>query len=174
MSSSASRLKIFQALTAENPPPIPFSDDTVTLSDPVVSVDPQPGCGDEWNTKVTVTAKPGSGYSGSVDVYYRRSNLQKFLGTNVLIQECRFTPESIIAALNSCYNSFLSLDDLEPIDPANLPCHAGVLRCLELTALDNSLGWFGVVRVPVVIGIPAQADKLHHLIHTVMPAANYW
>lgn len=174
MSSTSSRLKIFQALTAENPPPIPFTDETVILSNPVPSIDPHPNSGDEWNTKVTVTARPGSGYGGSVDIYYRRIPLTRFEGTVSLCQEDRFTPESLIEALNRCYNSFLSLEDLEHIDPDTLPCQAGVVRCLELTALPDSLGWFGVVRVPVVIGIPLNSYRLHQLIHHKMPVANYW
>ena len=173
MSSLSSRLKIFQALTAENPPPIPFSDDTVILSDPEPALDSQPGVGDEWNTKVTVTAKPGSGYSGSVDVYYRRIHLMRFEGTQVAV-ECKITPEILIEALNRCHSTFLSLDDLQPIDPTTLPCQSGVVRCLELISLDNSLGWYGSVRVPVVFGIPQGAPRLHHLIHHVMSAPNYW
>lgn len=174
MTRTLSRLKIFQALTAENPPPIPFNDETVTLSDPTPSVDPNPGQGDEWNTKITVTAKPGSGYTGSVDVYYRRNDLRKFEGTASLVQECRFTTDTFLDALNRCQTVALGWEDLEPFDPKRLPCRAGVIRCIELKALDTSLGWFGTVVVPVVIGIPAEANALHQLIHNTLPSPGYW
>jgi len=174
MTNSASRIKIFEALTAENPPPIPFNDDTIWLSDPVPSADPQPGVGDEWNTMVTVTAKPGSGYSGSVNVYYRRVDLQKFAGTQILDRECRFTPQAIIDALNNCYKSFLSLEDLQAITDSDLPCQSGVVKCLTLSALENSLGWIGAVTLPVVFGIPAEACRLHTLLNHTMPAPGYW
>ena len=174
MSSSASRIKIFEALTAKNPPPIPFNDDTVWLSEPSPNLDPLPQSGDDWNTMVTVIAKPGSGYSGSVNVFYRRVDLQRFAGTEALMRECKFTPQAIIDALNKCYLSFLSLEDLHEITEADLPCATGVVRCLTLTALDNSLGWIGTVTLPVVFGIPKEASRLHWLLNHTMPAPGYW
>lgn len=174
MSNTSNRIKILQALTSENSPPVPFSDDNVVVSDPINVIGTDEDGGVQWNTKVVVTAKPTSVYSGSIDIYYRRIDLQVFAGTTSLIQECQFTPQSIINALNHCHRTDLDLEDIADIDLSQLPCQSGVIRCLDLVATQHSLGWYGSVRVPVVIGIPYEAVRLHNLIHHTMPISNYW
>lgn len=174
MSNTSNRIKILQALTSENAPPVPFTDDNVIVSDPIDVIGSPEDGGSEWNTKVVITAKPNSVYTGSADIYYRRIDMQVFAGTTSLIQECEFTTDAIIAALNRCHHTEIDLEDIVEIDSTQLPCQRGVIRCLDLVAAQNSLGWYGSVRVPVVIGIPYEAVRLHNLIHHTMPISNYW
>lgn len=178
MATVESRLKILQMLTAENPPPIPLTDQTVTVSDPVVSIGTNPGNltgrPPQWNTKVTLSAIPGSGYKGSVDVYYQRTSLlEAFTSSRPLVQESPFAVQDIINKLDSRYQAMLTLDDLLPVDPSLLPTQSGIVTWLTLQAQPLSLAWVGAVRVALVYGIPDQARVLHHTLHHVLPNG-YW
>lgn len=161
-----SRDKLLQALVAQNPPPIPFTNDSITISDPVASV------GSDWNTKVTVSAVSGGGYLGAVDVYYKRVDLSE-LGADVgLESEFPFTVDSLLAALNEARAAWLSLDELETVI---LPDQTtGVVHEVTLTAKPNAYGWRGTNTFSILIGVPAEADVLHHLLHVIMPTAGYF
>lgn len=159
MSSRESRLKIFDALTAENRPPIPLNDDTVTFSLPV-AVDYIPGTGDEdyWNTKITVTARPGSGYTGSVDIFYTRLDLKLFDNGSLVFNEYPYTPEALVAVLNRLHQSYLTVDDLETIEVVSTPKVGSNVFTLLLRAREDSLAWIGDVTLQVARWADALPD----------------
>lgn len=161
-----SKDKLLQALIAQNPPPIPFTDATISISDPA------PADGGDWNTKVTVSSVAYGGYLGSVDVYYKRVDLSE-LGTDIgLESEFPFTVESLLAALNEARASWVSPDELETVVlPDQTTC---VVHSVSLTAKPSAYGWKGTNTISILIGIPAEADLLHHLLHVIMPADGYF
>ncbi len=57
---------LLNLVNADNPIQQPLTAADITLSDPIEDIGPN------WNTKVTISAVPGSRYTGSVDVCYNR------------------------------------------------------------------------------------------------------
>jgi hypothetical protein len=160
-----SKDRILQQLNLENPSPIVFTADNLLFSNPV------PDLGPTWNTKVTLSGATGSGLLGSVEVRYRRIPLPE-LGTYIGLEtEVPFTAQTLLDALNVARESFVTLDDLEPIvlpTPQN-----GVVQTISLSAKVSSLGWTGGKNIEIVSGIPKSAEALHTLLHVTMPAKDY-
>jgi hypothetical protein len=158
--------RLFQALSTENPAPFPLSPESVSISIPEAVT------GEGYNTKIIVSAKPDSGYYGSVPVYYSRINLAA-LGTNIgLVSEVPFTKESFLAALNEARQAWVTESDLETVA---LPLQTtGVVLSVPLHAVNENYGWTGNNTISIVIGLPKEANLLHQLLHTTMSGLGYW
>jgi hypothetical protein len=158
--------QLFQALNTENTPPFPFTPESVNISPP------QTIAGEGYNTVVTVSARPDSGYYGSVPVYYSRIDLAA-LGNGVgLESDIPFTKESFLAALNQARQSWISESDLETV---SLPLQQnGVVLQVALKANHESYGWAGTNTITILIGMPKELNTLHQLLHSTMPGTGYW
>lgn len=164
MSSRASRLRIFDALTVENPPPIPLNDETVIFSLPEPA-EFEAGVGNEefWNTAIVVTAKEGSGYTGSVEIFYTRLELSQLDDGVEVVNEYPYSLDSLVTALNRKFDSFLTVDDLETVEVLAAPTRFKKSATLRLTARQDSLGWIGSVTLDVsnwAANVPNQDQDL--------------
>lgn len=158
--------RLFQALSTENNAPFPFTPETVTISPP------QAVSGVGYNTKITVSAKPDSGYCGSVSVYYTRVALPAMGNSVSLVSEIPFTKESFLAALNAARATWLTPFDVEAVQ---LPLQeTGVVLSVPVKAVGDGYGWIGSNTVTILIGIPKEADALHQLLHVTMSTLGYW
>lgn len=97
------------------------------------------------NTKVTISAVPGRGYSGSVDITYRRLAIGEILQAPTLRSLDPFTEDLVLASINNAFGLFLTVDDMQPFDIPEIP--AGESQVLQLRAKEGSLGWLGGVDI---------------------------
>lgn len=158
--------QLFQALNTENPPPFPFTPESVRISPPEAVE------GEGYNTKIIVSALPESGYYGSVPVYYSRIDLTN-LGSGLgLESDIPFTKESFLAALNQARQSWVAESELEGLD---LPFQQnGVVLTVPLAARSEAYGWTGSNTISILIGMPKKLNMLHQLLHTTMPGSGFW
>lgn len=139
----------------------------VTFSDPIVDI------GSNWNTKVTVSAVPGSRYTGSVDVCYTRPHLVELNNSviNNMLSEVPFTPEIILDFLNTSRGTDFQYSDVENI-PIPLLC-VGEIASINLTMKSNSLAWIGDTNISVLYGLPSNTNILHDLVNHILPSPGY-
>lgn len=81
----------------------------------VVITDPVPATrqGSDVNTKVTVTGRPGHGYYGSVDIYYKRLDLDAIIPQAHARSTKPLTRQQVIDAVNNVYGLKLRLEDVD-------------------------------------------------------------
>jgi hypothetical protein len=163
--------KLLAAMNALNSPPEPFTLDNVKLSLP------QPHAGDNaWNTKITVTAKPGRGYSSSIDFYYHRIDLAEY-GLLEIESPQSFTMDGILVVLNNINerpeNEKANIAELDLV-PVTLPAFApnGDAHSIILTADRNSLGWTGTAPILLAYNLPDVTDLFQYMTET-LPEPGY-
>lgn len=127
-----------------NQPKRLFSDVNVELGDAV------PELTENGDTKLLVTAVPGRGYNGSVEVFYRRIPLADAIGDKSVRSLNELTPQVVIDLVNSAAGSFVSLDDLVPF--ATPTPEEGTATTIVLTAKPESLGFTGTIEITVEYG----------------------
>lgn len=145
--------KLLAALNALNSPPEPFTMANIVLSAPAPYSGPNP-----WNTKITVTAVPGQGYSSSLDFYYHRIDLTE-LGALAIASAQSFTMDGILVVLNGmntapdAENAELDVTDLQPVTLPNFSPN-GDAQTITLQAVDSSIGWVGQTNVLLAYNLP--------------------
>lgn len=125
-------------------PPVIFSDQNLSFGDP--SPAPQGAVG--YDSVVIATGVPGRGYYGTAEIHYSRCPLSNLKDATIASID-GFTTDSIIAALNAQYKTFLSLADIDTI--SNIPTLTqGQSATVTLNALPTSLGWEGSTTVTLL------------------------
>jgi hypothetical protein len=106
---------LMDLIASANTEPVFISADLVTPGIPV-AIDPSTNGGE--NTAITLSAKAGSGYSGSISVKYSRINLHDILDIDTDIPEIYFETTAssvsfsdVVAQFNSQYGLNLTADD---------------------------------------------------------------
>jgi hypothetical protein len=161
----SSQEKLLALINQDNPNPFPLTLAQVTFSDPV-AVDNQ-----LWNTKVTVSSVPGSGYYGDVDVNYKRNSFSELGDSVTVMSELPFTIETIVALLNTTRATYLTVDDIESIEVSIMD--VGDIGTVVLNAKSTSLGWLGSVTLTALYGLPMDVDILHILMNHTLPSGGY-
>lgn len=172
---------LLNIVNADNPIQQPLTAADVVFSDPVIDIGPN------WNTKVTITAIPGSRYTGSVDVCYHRELLDALNNSviNEVISDVPFTPELILSLLNASRNTTFTLSDMVccdcgPVCNCNkggisIPdINLGDVASINLTIRSNSLAWIGDTNISVLYGLPTNIGLLHQLLNHVFPNNGYF
>lgn len=111
---------------------------------------PEPLVHEEFNTRMNLAAVPGTVYYNQVDIFYKRLTLSEILSDVTIRNTEAFTPQLLIDMLNSQYNLFLTIDDVEPFVPPVL--EYGQSATITLTARDDSYGFLGSIEIEVVNG----------------------
>lgn len=123
-------------INQDNPHITPLTVDDVTFGLPV------PDAGPSWDTKISVTAAPNKGLTGSRDLHYTRGNISSF-GPNLVVRsEHAFTKTTFLKALNGTRRVPVTLDDLLPFTLPTLS--SGLESALTIAARPESLIWQGV------------------------------
>jgi hypothetical protein len=136
--------KLLQLLNETNDPLKTFTRINVGLVD-VQSVEI-----DGPITKVTVTAVPGRGYSGSVDVQYHRLDLSEVIAGKTVRSLNAMTPQIVIDLINSSLGLFLSVDDLLPFTTPTP--EEGTAVVIDIEAAPDSPGFMGLTQITVEYG----------------------
>lgn len=157
--------KLLELLNADNPNPIPFDTTNISISEPLVDI------GSDHNTKVTLSSISGTGFIGSVDVFYKRINLTE-LGTDIwLFSEVPFTQDIVMSILNTTRDAFLVVEDLEQISVPGM--RVGDIRSIIFTAKNNSMNWIGQNSASIIIGFPGISNTLNQLMNFTLPSLGY-
>lgn len=135
---------ILRELNELNDPNRKLTEINVTLGNLVSEIT------EDYNTRITVEAEPGRGYLGTVDVTYKRIVLSEAAPDAHIRSTQPFTKESTLALLNSAFQLFLSVDDLEDFTPPTLALNE--TANLTLTAKPQSFGWMGDLEVEFMFG----------------------
>jgi len=160
---------LLNIVNADNPIQQPITAADVVFSDPIEDI------GETWNTKVTITAIPGSRYTGSVDICYHREPLDVLNNSviNEVISDVPFTREMILNLLNSSRDTTFTLSDM-----ACCFCvpdiELGDVASINLTVKSNSLEWIGDTNISVLYGLPTNIGLLHQLLNHVFPNDEYF
>lgn len=163
--------KLLAAINALNSPPEPFTLENVALLPPT----PHAGS-NSWNTKITVAAKPGQGYSNQIEFYYRRIDLKE-LGTLEIASDQLFTNAGILAMLNSLntaperQKAILAENDLIAFSVPPFALN-GDAHVVNLLADDTSLGWIGETTMLLAYNLPDVTSLYQHLTET-LPTPGY-
>lgn len=164
---ASSRDKLLALINADNPWPMPLNFKCVSFSDPL------PDLGQAWNTKVTVSAIPGFGFTGHVDVFYHRIGLPDTGYIGIFTEE-QLTPETLTALLALQKNIDIPVEELEDF---SIPMFEAVgdMGTVVLAAKSNSYGWMGTTTAEVLFGFTQQSlDDLHTLLTVTMPSVGYF
>ena len=146
-------------------------------SSPVLSLNdvtfgfPQSDIGANYNTKITVSSVPGSGYFGTVDVFYHRIDLTELGQYLKVLSEEPFTSDLIIQSIGRNRVADLDVRDFEALTIPDL--QIGDYGTITLTAEPKSLGWVGTTEVSLVLGLPENVDLLHTLMNFTLPSNGY-
>ena len=157
--------KLIDLLNKDNPYAVRFDSTNIVFSDPI------PDDGDSWNTKLTISAVPGSGFIGSVDVTYHRIPLSDIGEGNWLFSDEEFTIDTIVSILNTAKETFLLATDMNTIAIPDM--RVGDIETVVLSAHSKSLGWIGSVGVTITLGFPGIAEKLNLLVNNTLPGDGY-
>lgn len=160
-----SKEKLLALINADNPRPLsPLTFADVTFSPAVIAT------GGPKNTKVKVSAIPGSGYKGSVNVYYDRLDMS-VLGPFSFTSETPFTFEEILQMVNEATGQDFVLDDIAEIDCSWM--EIGDISLTRLEATDQSLEWMGQTELNLLYGLPGNTDVLHYLLNHTLATDSY-
>lgn len=107
-----------------------------------------PSAGED--TVLTVTGVAGRGYSGSVDLTYRRISLEEMVGGVTVRSPDALTPEGFLELLNNAYSLFITTIDVGAIEIPTLG--EGESGQITLTADPESLGYFGEATITLEFG----------------------
>jgi hypothetical protein len=124
------------------------------------------------NTKVTVTAKPGSPYADNQDVFYNRINLSA-LGTLEFLSELPYDAPGLLAAINAEKGAYLYASDLEEFELSPV-IQLGELKTFNLSAKPTSIRWIGTTPLSMVCGLPNNLSDFHVLMNTTLPEPGYF
>jgi len=138
--------KLLELVNAENLPAKLLTEINVTFAAPNPTEDP------DRDTVVTITGVPGRGYTGSVDITYKRVPLSLVAPTANIRSLQPFTKESTVTLLNSMFGLFLTVADFEDFTPPVL--NHDEAATLTLTALETSKNFTGSIEVEFFIGRP--------------------
>lgn len=119
------------------------------------------------NTRLPVTAVPGSGYKGVVDVFYNRVALSDTAIPTGIQSEDVFTSDMIIAQLDRHPAVPLETEDVQSFTAPDL--QVGDITTITVTAEDQSLGWIGATDVSLLYGLPPNSDELYDLMNHQLP-----
>lgn len=138
--------KLLELVNAENLPAKLLTEINVTFTAP------SPNDDADRDTVVTITGVPGRGYTGSVDVTYKRVPLSLIAPTANLRSVQPFTKESTVTLLNSMFGLFLTVDDFEDFTPPVL--NHDETATLSLTVKDSSKNFTGTIQAEFFYGRP--------------------
>lgn len=144
-----------------NIPRFPFAPSDITFGTPIADAT------SIHNTRIPVSAIPGSGYTGSVDVFYNRIALTDTAISAGLMSEDPITTEAIVAQMNRHPAVVLTEGDMLPFTVPAL--QIGDIVTVQLQAHDDSLGWMGTAEVPLLFGLPPNSDELFDYMNHVLP-----
>lgn len=138
------------------------------LDDSEVSFDvPNTDISTPRNTRVMLTAKPGSGYKGTAYIYYNRCSVGNCGLPSRIISESAFTVENILARLNALTEIPVAIEDL---DPFSIPVmKVGDILLVTLTSKSYSLGWIGSTEIALLYGLPPNVEEVADTIFNVLP-----
>lgn len=138
--------RIYTQLNDLNSPFRLFSPRTVGLGTPVVNE------GGEHNTRLTLTAVPGRGYIGDVDVYFDRVPLSDLIQSTDLRSQEPWTPAIVASMLQSSTGLPLVADDFEPFTvPVLKP---GESKQVTVKLKEGSFGFYGELTLNLLYGKP--------------------
>lgn len=159
---------LLNIVNADNPIQQPLTVADVAFSEPIADIGPN------WNTKITITAIPGSRYTGSVDVCYNRVILDALNNSviNNIISDVPFTPEIILNLLNSSRDTTFDVSDMCCVCIPDI--ELGDVASINLTIKSNSLAWIEDTNISVLYGLPTNIGLLHHLLNHVFPNDQYF
>lgn len=105
---------------------------------------------EDANTEMTIQAMPGRIYTGDVTIRYKRLDLTEILaGADVRGLE-PFTKQMIIDLLNTQFQLFLTLEELEDFDAPELEIDQSAT--ITLTAKADSRGFIGTADIDLMYG----------------------
>lgn len=134
----------------------------------VVASDPQLDISTIKNSKILLTAVPGSGLKGTLWVYYSRESMGNVQLPTQLMSEQAFTVQSILAAINQKLLIPVTLADIEPF---SLPVlNVGDILTLDLVSHAESFAWVGSTEISILYGLPPEVEDAWTLFNTTLPA----
>lgn len=119
------------------------------------------------NARVTMTAAPGSEYTGSEELYYNRLALSD-LGPIGIITPTPLTGEQFLQTLSSQIGVDLLAEEFESFAIPVL--EIGIESIVTLVAKDTAIKWYGEVSVGYAFTLPVGLDVLDRLINVTLPA----
>ncbi len=122
------------------------------------------------NTKLTVSAVPGSAYAGSVDVYYNRLLLTD-LGYIGIQTVAPLDFPGFLQAISAQENIDLLPEEFSPVTMPAID--DGGLATIQLVALSTALKWYGQTSADYALNLPPELPALHQMINVTLPAPGY-
>lgn len=152
---------LFQLINESNPHKHPLTGLDVSIGAPQLDISTTK------NSKIQLTAKPGSGYSGSVWIIYSRESMGNVHLPTQILSEVAFTVNSILAAINQKLLVPVTLADL---DPFTLPLlNVGDILTLNLSASSGSLAWISGTTISLLYGLPPNIDDVFNIFNLELP-----
>ena len=110
------------------------------------------------NSKIQITAKPNSGFKGSLWLHYTRESIGNVSLPTQNLSEGPITIQSILAALNKKLLVPITPDDVEFLTVPALS--VGDICTLTLTPRSGSFAWIGSTEVSFLYGLPPNIDDI--------------
>lgn len=133
----------------------------MTIGDPMIDISTG------HNTKIQLTAIPGSGYSGSMFVFYSRESIGNVGLPTQTLSEVNFTVESILDWLNQRLLVKLDMNDLQSF---TLPVlNVGDILTIQLVAKSESVAWIGSTEIALLYGLPPNVGELSTIMNVDLP-----
>ena len=133
----------------------------------VVASDPQLDISTANNSKIQLTALPGSGLKGDLWVHYSRESIGNLHLPTQLLSELTITVESILAVLNAHLLVPVTADDLESFSVPVL--NVGDILAITLSARSGSFAWIGSMDFTVLYGLPPNVDDVSAIMNVGLP-----
>ena len=159
---SITQTKLYGLLNARVSPSVPFSPQNTELVNVVAD------SGATWNSRMTLRALPGQGYSGSTPVLYRRIDLAA-MGLPEFSLGQVTSHQAMLDALNSRYGSWLTMSD---IDVDAIGTDEGIDQTITMTARPNNFAWIGTVQIVLKTALemdPAEIEVLDATFEPLSP-----
>lgn len=103
------------------------------------------------NTVLKLSGVPGRGYSGNVNVHYRRINLSQVLGDQPLRSTELISKARVVQMINQAYGLFLVPEDLQDVEVPNLS-DANPQGVMSIIAAVDSIGFMGSIELTLQYG----------------------
>lgn len=121
------------------------------------------------NSAVQVDAVPGSGFKGSVTVYYSRASLGNVGLPTQSMSEVSYTAQSVLDLLNQ--NLLIKIDQTTDLQPFTVPAlNVGDILTLDLTAQDGSYAWIGSTEIALLFGLPPNVGDVSTIMNVTLPS----
>lgn len=146
-----SQQRLLFLISKSNPQTTFLTPENLIWSVPIATPNSSNGC----NTQITLSAREGSGYSGSITVSYSRMDLGSTFGSGLTtILDRNAGPQDLLDAIFQAHGARLRLDQLQTFSLAQ--CVIGQFVPVTLLAKGDSLELTGSVTIGVWLKLPGQ------------------